>query len=203
MFLNNNEKIILNSYIKSYINSLKMEPKIAKQAAKQNIIKSKERALKANLYYLPHDYWKQIFEMEKNNIENLFTISCKLARNDGAIDEDIIYYWETYPVERFMIQETQGLINMNALITALKQGKSKQESVEIVRKNFPSWGDPRTKLDYGTAQDSYLSPELIFRVNKNVISGANVIALKEELKNFSSFNAFIRYLAREDRLGKL
>lgn len=203
MFLNNAEKIILNSYIKTYINSLKMDPKTAKQAAKTNIIRAKETAIKEGVYNLPSDYWKEIFNMEKNNIDNDFTRYIKKAREDGVKDEDFIYLWETYPVERYMLQETQNIININAHLTALGEGKTNQEATEIVRKNFPTYGNPDIKSSYGTEEDNFLPLEFVFKINKNVISNSNSNRLKEELKNFNSFNAYIRYLAREDRLGKL
>lgn len=203
MFLNNAEKIILNSYIKTYIDSLKMDPKIAKKAAKGNIIKAKETAIKEGIYNLPSDYWKEIFNMERNNVDNAFTRYNKKAREDGVKDEDFIYLWETHPVERFMLQETQNIININVHLAALGEGKTNQEAAEIVRKNFPTYGNPSIKYNYGTEEDNPLPLEFVFKVNKNVISNSNSDKFKEELKSFSSFNTYIRYLAKEDRLGKL
>jgi len=203
MFLNNAEKIILNSYIKTYINSLKMDTKTAKEVAKANIIKAKETAIKEGIYNLPSDYWKEIFNMERNNVDNAFTRYNKKAREDGVKDEDFIYLWETHPVERFMLQETQNIININAHLTALGEGKTNQEATDIVRKNFPTYGNPNIKCNYGTEEDSPLPLEFVFKVNKNIISNPNSDKLKEELKNFSSFNAYVRYLARGDRLGNL
>ncbi|MBM3703437.1 MAG: hypothetical protein FJW63_10750 [Actinobacteria bacterium] len=150
MFLNNAEKIILNSYIKTYINSLKMDTKTAKEVAKANIIKAKETAIKEGIYNLPSDYWKEIFNMERNNVDNAFTRYNKKAREDGVKDEDFIYLWETHPVERFMLQETQNIININAHLTALGEGKTNQEATDIVRKNFPTYGNPNIKCNYGT-----------------------------------------------------
>jgi hypothetical protein len=96
-----------------------MDTSTASQVAKTNIIKAKETAIKEGFYNLPADYWKEIFEMEKKNIESVWTKYYKTARKDGVKDEDIIYLWETYPVERFMLQETQNIINMNVMLTAL------------------------------------------------------------------------------------
>ncbi len=203
MFLNNDEKIIFNSYINTYMNSLKMDPKAAKKAAKTNIVKAKEIAIKEGFYNLPADYWKEIFEMEKNNVKNVWTEYYKRARKDGVKDEDIIYLWETHPVERVMLQETQNMININAHLTALGEGKTSQEATEIVRKNFPTYGNPNIRPNYGTEDDNLLPIEFVFKVNKNIISGTNSDKHKEALKEFSSFNAYIRYLAKEDRLGKL
>ena len=203
MFLNNDEKIIFNSYINTYMNSLKMDPKVAKKAAKTNIVKAKKTAIREGIYNLPSDYWKEIFDMEKNKIDNKFTRYNRRAREDGVKDEDFIYLWETHPVERVMLQETQNMININAHLTALGEGKTSQEATEIVRKNFPTYGDPNIRSNYGTEDDNLLPIEFVFKVNKNVISNPNSDKLKEELKNFSSFNAYIRYLAKEDRLGKL
>jgi hypothetical protein len=203
MFLNQDEKKILQSYVDTYINSLKMDSKTAKQVAKMNIVKSKERAISEGLYDLPADYWKEIFEMEKNNIDNFWTKYYKRARKDGVQDEDIIYLWETYPVERFMLQETQNLINMNVMLTALNQGKTMEQATETVRKNFPTYGNPNEKTEYGTEEDNPLPLEFVFKVNKNIISGIDSAKHKEALKEFSSFNACIRFLARNDKLGKV
>ena len=203
MFLNNIEKKIMQSYIKTYINDLKMDTRTANQFAKTNIVKAKEIAIKEGFYNLPADYWKEIFEMEKKNIESIWTKYYKTARKDGVKDEDIIYLWETYPVERIMLQETQNLINMNVMLTALNQGSTMEQANETVRKNFPTYGNPNTKFEYGTEDDNALPLEFIFKVNKNIISGINSDKHKEALKEFSSFNAYIRFLAENDKLGKL
>ncbi len=203
MFLTNIEKKIMLSYVNTYINYLKMDKRTANQAAKMNIVKAKEVAIKEGFYDLPPDYWKEIFEMEKNNIENVWTKYYKRARKDGVKDEDIIYLWETYPVERIMLQETQNLINMTAMLTALERGKTMEQAAETVRKNFPTYGNPNEKSEYGTEEDNPLPLEFIFKVNKNIISGINSEEHKEALKEFSSFNAYIRFLARNDKLGEL
>jgi len=204
MRLNRIEKVIMLSYVDSYVNSLKMDLKTAKQSAKGNIIKAKETAIKEGLYDLPADYYKEIFRMENNNIDNEFTRYYKEARKDGVKDEDIIYLWETYPVERFMLQETQNLINLNVMLTALHQGKTMEEATKTVRKNFPTYGNPLIKIEYGSYEDNALPLEFIFKVNKNVLPKLEYdFKLKEELEKFSTFNAFIRYLTRNDKLGKL
>jgi len=204
MRLNRIEKEIMLSYVNSYVGSLKMDLKTAKQAAKGNIVKAKETAIKEGLYDLPADYYKKIFRMENNNVDNKFTRYYKEARKDGVKDEDIIYLWETYPVERFMLQETQNLININVFLTAMGEGKTEQEATETVRKNFPTYGNPLIKVEYGSYEDNALPLEFIFKVNKNVLPKlVHDFKLKEELEKFSSFNAFIRYLARNDKLGSL
>lgn len=204
MRLNRIEKEIMLSYVNSYVGSLKMDLKTAKQAAKGNIVKAKETAIKEGLYDLPADYYKEIFRMENNNVDNKFTRYYKEARKDGVKDEDIIYLWETYPVERFMLQETQNLININVHITALHEGKTHAEATKRVRKNFPTYGNPLIKTEYGSYEDNALPLEFIFKVNKNILPKLVYdFKLNEELEKFSSFNAFIRYLARNDKLGKL
>ncbi len=204
MRLNRIEKEIMLSYVNSYVGSLKMNLKTAKQAAKGNIVKAKETAIKEGLYDLPTDYYKEIFRMENNNVDNKLTRYYKEARKDGVKEEDIIYLWETYPVERFMLQETQNLININVFLTAMGEGKTEQEATETVRKNFPTYGNPLIKIEYGSYEDNALPLEFIFKVNKNVLPKlVHDFKLKEELEKFSSFNAFIRYLARNDKLGSL
>ena len=204
MRLNRIEKEIMLSYVNSYVGSLKMNLKTAKQAAKGNIVKAKEIAIKKGVYDLPADYYKEIFRMENNNVDNKLTRYYKEARKDGVKDEDIIYLWETYPVERFMLQETQNLININVFLTAMGEGKTEQEATETVRKNFPTYGNPLIKIEYGSYEDNALPLEFIFKVNKNVLPKlVHDFKLKEELEKFSSFNAFIRYLARNDKLGSL
>jgi len=204
MRLNRIEKEIMLSYVNSYVGSLKMNLKTAKQAAKGNIVKAKETAIKEGLYDLPADYYKEIFRMENNNVDNKLTRYYKEARKDGVKDEDIIYLWGTYPVERFMLQETQNLININVFLTTMGEGKTEQEATETVRKNFPTYGNPLIKIEYGSYEDNALPLEFIFKVNKNVLPKlVHDFKLKEELEKFSSFNAFIRYLARNDKLGSL
>jgi len=202
--LDKNEKEILLSYIGTYINTLKMDSGTAKKTAKSLIIIAKERAIREGIYDLPPDYWKEIFKMEQDNIDNDFTRYYKRARKDGVKDEDIIYLFETHPVERFILQETQNLINTNAFITAMEdKSKTFEEATEFVRKHFPTYGNPLIKFDYGGDEDSALPLEFIFKVNKNIFSYPVNLKLKEELPRFSSFNAYIRFLARNDNLGTL
>jgi hypothetical protein len=199
--LNRMEKELLNSYFYTYRNTLGMETKTAKQAAKMNVIVSKDTAIKEGVYSLPSDYWKVIFEMEKNNSNNLWVKYYTRARNDGVNDDDIIYFWETYSVERYMMQETQNIININAMLTALNRGKTMDEASAIVRKKFPTYGNPSIKSDFGTEDDNFLPLELVFRVNKNIIT--NLKNFQYEIEKHSSFNAFIRSMARTNMLGKL
>ena len=203
MRLNNIEKKLMLSYIKSYKNNLKTNNWTAKQTTKINMIIAKENAIKEGVYNLPVDYWKEIFKMEKNGVDNHCTQYYKRAREDGVKNEDFIYLWETYPVERYMLQETQNTINITAALTALDQGKTTKQAKEIVRKNFPTYGNPFHRSTYGNEEDKALPIEFVFKVNKNIISGVDVEKHKEALKEFNSFNAYIRFLARNDRLGKL
>lgn len=204
MRLDNNEKTILQSYINTYTNTLGMDSRTAKKAAKDIIINAKRSAINEGVYNLPPDYWKEIFKMEEDKIDNKFTKYYARARKDGVKDEDIIYLFKTHPVERYMMVETQGLININAHITAMEdRGKSFKEATEFVRKHFPSYGNPLIELDYGGSEDRYLPYELIFKVNRNVFSYPISDKLKDNLKKFSSFNAYVRFLARNDKLGTL
>ena len=203
MRLNNIEKKLMLSYIKSYKNNLKTNNWTAKQTTKINMIIAKENAIKEGVYNLPVDYWKEIFKMEKNGVDNHFTQYYKKAREDGVKNEDIIYLWETYPVERYMLQETQNTINITAALTALDQGKTMEQAKEIVRKNFHTYGNPFHGSKYGNEEDKALPIEVVFKVNKNIISGVDLEKHKEALKEFNSFNAYVRFLARNDRLGRL
>ncbi len=203
MRLDRNEKAILLSYINTYTNTLGMDLRTAKKTAKINIIISKQIAINEGFYGLPPDYWKEIFKMEKENKDDYRTKRYKRARQDGVKDEDIVYFFETHPVERYMMNETQSLININAKITGLKEGQSSEESTRFIRKNFPSYGDPLTELTYGGEEDRLLPHELIFKVNKNIFSYPISDKLKDNLKKFSSFNAYVRFLARNDKLGTI
>ena len=202
MRLNRIEKELMIRYIDIYVNSLKMDKRTAKQAVKQNIIEAKRNAIKEGVYNLPPDFWKEIFRMEKENDDNFWTKYYKKAREDGVKDEDIIYCWETYPAERYLVKEMQDLININAFLTAFDKYKSEDKATEIVRKTFPTYGNPNIENEYGTEEDNALPGELIPKVTK-LLSTSDAPKLRKEASKFSSFNAFVRYLAKEDRLGKI
>jgi len=206
MFLNNVEKKILNKYIDTYINKLKIDRRTAEGMVKANIIKAKETAIREGVYNLPPDYWKEIFKMEKDNIDNDFTRYYKRAREDGVNDTDIIAWWETYPVERYLEVKTQELIVVDRLtselvadIEEIDDEELENQLDEIARENYPIYGNILEKSDTGIDADRDLPRELIFRVNV-LLSRPGAQKLRKEAQKFSSFNAFIRYLAKEDRL---
>jgi hypothetical protein len=60
-----------------------------------------------------------------------------------------------------------------------------EQATETVRKNFPTYGNPNKKFEYGTEDDNSLPLEFIFKVNKNIISGVDSDKHKEELKNLA------------------
>ena len=186
----------------------------AKKTAKDMLNKAIEESKEARTYYLPHNFGDIMLGIEKAenlNIEKVAEIFRKVLpvkRAEGVKDEDIRWWWNLNDVERKMMLKIDEFYKLTLFMEACKNGKSEQEAGKMMWEAHPMYteGDPNIKpekISFEPKREDYRLPiELKDRVNRYIEKRANEDPekIKQDLKDFSTFNAFIR---KEIRAGNI
>jgi len=150
-------------------------------------------------------------EARNLNIEKVAEIFRKVLpvkRAEGVKDEDIRWWWNLNDVERKMMLKIDEFYKLTLFMEACKNGKSEQEAGKMMWEAHPMYteGDPNIKpekISFEPKREDYRLPiELKDRVNRYIEKRANEDPekIKQDLKDFSTFNAFIR---KEIRAGNI
>ncbi len=113
----------------------------------------------------------------------------KAALGDANL-EDIRHWWNLQDIERRMINWEDNMSRLATFRSLKDEGLSEDEALEKLRTSFPLYGDPNDESNM-SGKDRPLPPELHNRVNK-IASELSEASLKEDVKNFSSMNSFLR-----------
>lgn len=127
-------------------------------------------------------------------------------RKDGVKDEDILWWWNLYDVERSIMLVVDEFYRMVSFIEALEETGNDKEAIKRVWKYHPSYtiGDPKDErivIEGHTEKDLPLPIELKNRVNiyiERMSQSPDVY--KKAIEESSSFNALVR---REISAGNL
>jgi hypothetical protein len=132
----------------------------------------------------------------------------KWAKSEGAIDKDIIWWWNLSPIDKIIIKGTDYAFRRRAIIEYTNQGK---EALKEVMRDFTTYVEDEPDLSSMTPEDKkYFSSEnralpieLHDRIDiylKNNLDRDNLSRMQQEKNNFSSANAWIRYLIKNSYL---
>lgn len=139
----------------------------------------------------------QIVEEARNGHEGSIAI-IKTALEEGATYKDIEEWWNLPELARRMVQWSENSFRIAVFMQADEEGLSSEEAAARVHMMFPSYGDPESSISQ-KGDDRKLPPELRGRVDAFRQShGAKYIS--EQVKNYSSYNAFVRHAIKEGLL---
>lgn len=119
-------------------------------------------------------------------------------RKDGVSDEDILWCWNLYDIERSMMLAVDELHRMALFTTVLQETGDSKEAGKHVWKFHPLYtvGDPKNEklfVEGHTEKDLPLPLELKDRVNIYIEKrGQNSDDFKKDIEASSSFNALVR-----------
>lgn len=178
----------------------------AKKTAKDILNKAIEKSKEAKTYYLPRNFGDVMLGIEKAehpNIEKVAEIFRRILpqkRAEGVRDEDIRWWWNLNDVERQIMLSVDEFHRLALFISEIKSGKTDKDAGETVWEAHPIYtnGDPDTKPERAPfeikREDFPLPIELKDRVNRYIEERAkdDPEKIKQDLKGFSTFNAFIR-----------
>jgi hypothetical protein len=123
----------------------------------------------------------------------------RAAKDEGATEEDIRRWWNRSSVERRLICWAEKIAVRDPMYeTAKEYGLSDEEARRKVRQFFPVYGDPDEAEDMAD-EDRPLPHELRDRIEKYRRT-QDRSDMREKLKDFSSYNAFVRHEIREGKL---
>lgn len=205
------EKQLLESYTQIFV---KIGFPNARKMIKDILDKAIEESKSARTYYLPNNFGDIILgitKAEQPNIEKVAEIFRKVLptkRAEGVTDEDIRWWWNLNDVERQMMLKIDELHKLVFFKEACESGKSDQEAGKMMWEAHPMYtdGDPSVKperIPFEPRREDYRLPvELKDRINHYIEkrNKEDPEGIRKELKNFSTFNDFIR---KEIKTGNL
>ncbi len=139
----------------------------------------------------------QIVEEARNGHEGSKAI-IKPAVEEGATLKDIEEWWNLPELARRMVQWSENSFRIAIFMQAKEEGLSAEAAGKRVHMMFPTYGNPEDSNNQ-KGDDRKLPDELRGRVDAFRQShGAQYIS--EQVKNFSSYNAFVRHAIKEGLL---
>jgi len=203
------EKELLDLYSRNF--SMMGIPN-AKKTARDILDKSIGDSKNSRTYILPSNFGNIILRedtAEESRIEKVAAIFRRVLpqkRAEGVRDEDIRWWWNLNDVERYMMLNVDNMHKMALFIEKMTKSKYKDkekagdEAGRTVWEAHPVYtnGDPNIKpknAPSGIKREDFPLPiELKDRVNRYIENRAidDPEKIKQELKGFLTFNAFIR-----------
>lgn len=164
---------------------------------KKAIVLCKEMSIKEGTYKLPNNYGDLLVKAAKNGDLKAQKIVVN-ARKEGAVDEDICEFWNLNDLQRRMVFWSENLFRYSSFLSFSENGLNPDDTMAKIRKMFPMYGNPED-TQHVSGDDRPLPHELRNRVDKyRMKHGSSCI--KDKVKNFSTYNAFVR---EEIRRGNL
>lgn len=134
------------------------------------------------------------------------------AKSEGATDEDIIWWWNLAPIEKVIIQDVDAAYRRGAVLTFLDNGLNGEEAMNEIKLAYATYTEKTPDVlsmspgdkEVFLSEDRMLPVELHNRVDIYVTNNnsdpSSLLAMKKEKDGFSSFNAWARYLIKNNRL---
>jgi hypothetical protein len=120
------------------------------------------------------------------------------ARKEGARDEDIREWWNLDDLQRRMVLWSETVFRNANFLSFKEQGLSPDDAMLRVRTMLPMYGQPEDESQC-TGDDRPLPHELRGRVDIYREKHGET-SIMERVKEYSSYNAFVRYELRNGRL---
>lgn len=120
------------------------------------------------------------------------------AYEDGCSDVDIIEWWNLPSLNRRMVIWSESVFRMSTWLCFKEEGLTDEQTAIQIHKIFPKYRSPDTPRDKGD-EDAYLCHEIRGRVDEYRI-GHSAERTLEEVKNYSTFNAWVRVKIRSGEL---
>jgi hypothetical protein len=184
----------------------------AKKTAKNMLDKAIESSKKQGTYDLPPNMGDIILgkanpkDIKSEKMAGYIRKYLSAKRKDGVKDEDILWWWNLYDVERNIMLAVDEFHRIALFIKVLQETGNDKEAGKQVWKHHPSYtaGDPKNEklfIEGHTEKDLPLPIELKYRVNIYIEKmSQNPDVIKKNIEESSSFNALIR---REISAGNL
>lgn len=136
----------------------------------------------------------------------------KLLKDEGVTDDDIKWWWNLDDKQRDEIKQSnqQQILSANIYFSTTIGMSFKEVMCEVRKKfivyhDFPiDHGHFEATKEQGFGPDDYALPwELSARVGKYVMEKAlkDHLSFQEELKGFSTVNAFLRHKIKKGEIG--
>ena len=138
-----------------------------------------------------------LLEIEKSKSDLDVSYVLRQVRAQGATDDDIKEWWNMPNEEWSDIIEDDDKAKYVAVKMLTDEGATYEEAVEKLKRSFPFYATYEPGYSY--SNNGPLPYELKVRINKyaNSLSDEAKEILKEDLKNYSSMNAYIRVKIKE------
>ncbi len=189
------ERDLINLYA-AMLDPMGISPRDARAWAKHAMKKARKESRAAGSDQLGGDFGDFLLAM--SDTDQVASEILRKARQEGARDEDIRWWWNMYDLERRMMIEHDTLFKFTVYDHAREEGLTDAESTLKVKRSFPIYGDP-DDTSRGKGDDRPIPYELKDRVNE-WIQCQNRDALRAEGAKASSMNAFIRQEIQAGRL---
>lgn len=196
------ENKLRNTYIPLLQGRMRMSPSDAKNAFRDMLKLAKEESHKLGTLNLPQNFGDILLEAE--SIHEKITSYLAKMRSEGVRDRDIRWWFNRHDVERKLILKIHDWLALaRALFKTVKaeDGPSDEEVAKEVRKLHPIYGDSEDTR-HTTGEDTPLPYPLMDRINTYIErrKQEDPIEFKKDLKESSTFNAFVRKEIRKGRL---
>jgi hypothetical protein len=188
--MNKFEKLFFDRYLPEILATLgtynyRQAKKLVAEFLKFSIIETK----KDGTFNRPLNYGGILIEKEKIDEETKKRL--KSAREEGATNDDILWYWNLHEIDRRMLDKIDIYHRTAMYLQYKSDGLSDEQAIKKLFKHRPKWGEP-SDTKYASSEDRPLPPELIDRVNRYIINRKDIEIFKKECEKSSSFNALIR-----------
>lgn len=178
-----------------FVNTIGINQKEAKTIIGQLIIEAKNIVKQTGEDKFPSDMAELIINDSK------MRPAYERRKNEGVKDEDIRWWWNLQPLERYMMLRVDEFHRMALFTKEMEKGKSAEEAMMVVRKYHPFFGDSNDTT-YVSGDDRPLPEELKDRIGKYIEKRMlnDAEQYKKDIENSSTFNALIREEIRKENL---
>ena len=192
------ERDLLEAYSQTLSSITGFSPSEARKTVSQAISMCKKQGKAEGTADLPENFGDLLFDGFQKR-EPMAVQIIEKVRREGCSDDDIAEWWNLPDLSRRMILWSEDMFRYRVFVHALhEKGMNPDDAGAHVQKIFPIYGDPddTTKL---SGEKRPLPHELRGRVDAYRRSrGAQYIV--DQVKNFPSYNAFVRHAIREGEL---
>lgn len=155
---------------------------------REMLVLAKQKMRKTRQDRLPENFGTVILENEKKDPAYM---EMNVKRQEGLKDEDVTWYWNMHPLERCILAVIDEEVQSYIRTQFIQKGFSPEEAAKMVRTLHPVYGDPNVVKE-AAEDDRPLLPELKRRVNRWINKNRDNPSFAEQLKEYSTVNAFIR-----------
>jgi len=186
------EKELAETYVPMLMVMGGVSEKKAKREFLQLIKIAKKESKKEGTINMPLGFGDHLLENELTD-PKIKTMLAK-KRKEGVTDDDIRWWWNLHDLERRIMIQIDNIFILGTFSELCEEGFESDIAAKSVRKAYPIYGNPEDTSNT-SGDDRPLCRELKNRVNiyTSNRSEKDQNALKSQLENFSSFNAFIRH----------